>query len=146
MHDIKTTNVLLTVRDDTSTTHVTSTSNHHNISSVKVNEFGDFSRLKVKLESVVNLNSRVRITDGAAIVSDDMRDALGTKSDLADFEELVGGFLSCDAVDGETTFDIVKETEVLAGLFNRDGVHEAGGEGGVRAHFTIDLDQSLFDD
>lgn len=146
MHDIETTNVLLAVRDDTSTTHVTSAGNHHNVSSVKVNEFGDFSRLKVKLESVVNLNGRVGITDGAAVVSDNMRDTLGTESDLADFEELVGGFLSCDAVDGETAFDIVKETEVLAGLFDRDGVHEAGREGGVRAHFAIDLDQSLLDD
>lgn len=146
MHDIETTNVLLAVRDDTSTTHVTSTSNHHNVSSVKVNEFDDFSRLKVKLESVVNLNGRVRITDGAAVMSDDMRDTLGTKSDRADFEELVGSFLSCDAVDSETTFDIVKETEVLAGLFDRDGVHEAGGERGIGAHFAIDFDQSLLND
>lgn len=146
MHDIETTNVLLAVRDDTSTTHVTSASNHHNVSCVKVNKFGDFARLKVKLESVVNFDGRVRITDGATVVSNDMGDTLGTESDLADFEELVGGFLRSDAVDGETTFDIVKETEVLAGLFDRDGVHEAGGEGGVRAHFTIDLDQSLLDD
>jgi hypothetical protein len=122
MHDIETTNVLLAVRDDTSTTHVTSTSNHHNISGVKMNEFGNFARLEVKLESVVNLDGRVRITDGAAVMSDDMGDTLGTESDLADFEELVGGFLRSDAVDGETTFDIVKETEVLARLFDRDGV------------------------
>lgn len=43
-------------------------------------------------------------------------------------------------MNGETTFDIVKETKVLAGLFDRNGVHKAGGEGGVRAHFAIDLD------
>lgn len=146
MHDIKTTDVLLAVRNDTSTTHVASASNHHNVSGVKVNEFSDFARLKVKLQSVVNLDGRVRITDGATVVSDDMGDTLGAKSDLADFEELVGGFLRSDAVDGETTLDIVKETEVLAGLFDGDGVHEAGGEGGVRAHFAIDLDQSLLDD
>lgn len=89
MHDIETTNVFLTVRDDTSTTHVTSASNHHDVSGVKVNEFGDFTRLKVKLESVVNLDGRIRIPDGAAVVSDDMGDTLGTESDLADFEELV---------------------------------------------------------
>lgn len=146
MHNIETTNVLLAVRDDTGTTHVTSASNHHNVSSVKVNKFGDFARLKIKLESVVNLNGRVRITDGATVVSDDMGDTLSTESDLADFEELVGGFLRGDAVDGETTFDVIKETEVLAGLFNRDGVHEASREGGVSAHFAIDLDQSLLDD
>lgn len=146
MHDIETTNVFLAVRDHTSTTHVTSTSNHHNVSGVEVNEFGDFALLKVKLESVVNLDGRVRIADGATVVSDDMGDTLGAESDLADFEELVGGFLGGDAVDGETTLDIVKETEVLAGLFDGNGVHEAGGEGSVSSHFAIDLDQSLFDD
>lgn len=146
MHDIETTNMLLAVCDDTSTTHVTSASNHHNVAGIKVNEFGDFSRLKVKLESVVDLDGRVRITDGAAVVSDDMGNTLGTESNRADFEELVRGFLSSDAVDGETTLDIIEEAEVLAGLLDRDGVHEASRVGSVCAHFAIDLDQSLLDD
>lgn len=122
MHNIESTDVLLTVRDDTGTTHVASTSDHHNVSGVEVNEVNDFALLKVKLDGVVDFDGRVRIADGTTVVSDDMGDTLGAESNLANFEELVGGFFLGDAVDSETTLDIVKEAEVLAGLLNGDGV------------------------
>lgn len=114
--------MFLAVGDDTGTTHVASTSNHHDVSGVKVNEVNNFTQFKVKLDGVVDFDGRVRIADGATVVSDDMGDTLGTESNLANFEELEGGFLGGDAVDSETTLDIVKETEVLARLFNGDGV------------------------
>ena len=122
VHDIEPTDVLFAVRDDTSTTHVTPTSDHHNVSGVKVNKIDDLPLLKVKLESVVDLDGRVRIADGAAVVSDDMGNALGAESNLTDFEELEGGFLRSDAVDSETTLDVVKEPKVLARLLNGDSV------------------------
>jgi hypothetical protein len=87
-----------------------------------VNEVDDFALLKVKLDGVVDFNGRVRIADSTTVVSDNMGDTLGAESNLANFEELVGGFLLGDAVDSETTLDIVKEAEVLAGLLNGDGV------------------------
>lgn len=122
MHNVEPTDVLLAVRNDTSTTHVTSTSDHHNVSGVEVNEVSNLALLKVKLDGVVDFDGRVRIADGTTVVSDNMGDTLGTESDLADFEELVRSFLRSDAVDSETTLDIVKETEVLARLLNGDGV------------------------
>lgn len=122
MHNIKSTNVFLAVGDNTGTTHVAPTSDHHDVPGVKVNEVSNFALFKVKLDGVVNFDGGVGIADGATVVSDDMGDTLSTESNFANFEELVGGFLGGDAVDSETTLDIVKETEVLAGLFNGDGV------------------------
>ena len=46
---------------------------------------------------------------------------------------------------GETALGIVDKAEVLACLLNRDHVHKAGWIGGVRADFTIDLDETLHD-
>lgn len=114
--------MFLAVGDNTGTTHVAPTSDHHDVPGVKVNEVSNFALFKVKLDGVVNFDGGVGIADGATVVSDDMGDTLSTESNFANFEELVGGFLGGDAVDSETTLDIVKETEVLAGLFNGDGV------------------------
>jgi hypothetical protein len=41
---------------------------------------------------------------------------------LAHLEELEVGLLGRDAMDGETTLDVVEETEVLAGTLNGDDV------------------------
>ena len=43
-----------------------------------------------------------------------------------------------------TTLDIIDQTEVLAGLFNLDDIHEISWELGISLDFAIDLDQSLF--
>ena len=122
MHDVEVPNVLLAVHDDTSTAHVATTSDHNDVASVEFDEVGDLVRLELELDGVVNLDQRVGVADGAAIVGDDVRNALGAKRDLLDLKEFVGSLLRGDAVDGETALDIVKETEVLVGLLNRDDI------------------------
>ena len=122
MNDVKATNVLLTVDDDTSTTHVTAAGDHDNVASVELDEVNDLARLNVELDSVVNLDQGVGVTDGAAIVGDDVWDTLGAEAGLLDLEELVGGLLGGDAVDGEAALDVVEETEVLARLLDRDDI------------------------
>eukprot|EP00964_Phaeocystis_antarctica_P124959 scaffold88602_cov64-Phaeocystis_antarctica.AAC.1 len=41
---------------------------------------------------------------------------------------------------------IVKQAEVLVGLLDGDGVHEASGVGGIGARLAIDLHQTLHED
>jgi hypothetical protein len=122
MNDVETTNVLLTVNDNTRTTHVTTTSDHNDVAGLEVNEVDDLVLLKVKLDCVVDLDGRVRVPDGAAVVGDDVGYTLVTDGDFLDFEELEGRFLGRDAVHREAALDIIEETEVLAGLLNRDNV------------------------
>ena len=122
MNNVEATDVLLTVRDDTATTPVTATGDEGEVASVKLDKVGDLALLKVELDGVVDLDQRVRVTDGSAIVGDDVRNTLGAKRDLLDLKEFVGSLLRGDAVDGETALDIVKETEVLVGLLNRDDI------------------------
>lgn len=55
-------------------------------------------------------------------MGDDEGNTLGSELDLADLQELVGGLLLGDAVDGESTLDVVEETEVLSRLLDRDDV------------------------
>jgi hypothetical protein len=78
---------------------------------------------KVKLDSVIDLDGRVGVSDSSSVVGNEVGDTLGAELVLSDLEELEGGFLGGDSVDGESTLDVVKESEVLARLFDRDDVY-----------------------
>ena len=122
LYNVEATNVLLAVHDDTSTAHVTTTSDHNDVSGIELHEIRDLALLKVEFDGVVDLDEGIGVTDGAAVVGDDVWDALGTNGDLTDFEEFVGSFLGGDAVDGEVALDVVEETEVLARLLDRNDI------------------------
>lgn len=119
VNNIEVTNVLLTVNNDTSSAHVTPTGDHDDVTGVELDEVTDLSGLQIELDSVVNLDGGVRVTDGTSVVGDNVGDAASTNCDLTDFAELVGSLLRGDTVDSETSLDIVKETEVLARLLDR---------------------------
>jgi hypothetical protein len=55
--------VALTVSDDTDTTHVTTTGNHDNDTSVELDEVGDLASGEVDLDGVVDLDGGVGVAD-----------------------------------------------------------------------------------
>ena len=116
--DIEASDMLFAVSDDTSTTHVASTGDHHNVTGIESYKVHDLALLKVKFDGVVNPDGWVRITDGPAIVGDNVGNALGTQSHFTDLEEFVGSLLWGDAVDSEAALDIVQKAEVFAGFFD----------------------------
>jgi hypothetical protein len=63
-----------------------------------------------------------------------------------DLAELVLCLLVCYPVDGEAALGVVDKAEVLAGLLDRDDVHQSRGESGVSADLSIDLDEALHED
>lgn len=76
-----------------------------------------------------------------------MRNQVGNSAlaelDTLDLAELVLCLLVGDAVDGEAALGVVDKAEVLAGLLDRDDVHQARGEGGVGADLAVNLDEAL---
>lgn len=123
MHNIEATNVLLAVCDNTSTTHVTTTSDHDNVAGIELDKVSDLALLDIELDSVIDTDERIGITNCSAVVSDDVGNTTSTEGDLADLKELVGSLFGGDAVDSETTLDVVKETEVLARLLDGDDIY-----------------------
>jgi len=146
VNNIEPSDVPLTVDNDTSTPHVTSTGDHGNITSIERHKVGDLVLLNIELDRVVDANCWVRVSDRSAVVGGDEWDTTSTKSDLANLEELVRSLLGCDAVDGETALNVVQDAEVLPGLFDGDDVLETGGVGGVGTDLSVDLDQTLGND
>ena len=116
MHNIETSSVLLTVNNDASTAHVTSTSDHNDVTGIELDEISDFVLLKVELDSIVNFDGRIGVPDGTTVVGNDVRDTLSTESQLLHLAELVGSFFRGNTVDGEATLDVVQKTEVFTGF------------------------------
>lgn len=85
-------------------------------------------------------NSRSRI------VRNQEWDPALAKLNTLDLAQLELSLLSLDAVDGETALGVVDQAEVLAGLLERDDVHEASRVGGVGADLAVNLDQALHHD
>ena len=119
MHNVKATDVSLTVHNDTCTTHVASTSDHADVPSVKLDKIGNLVLLEVEAHSVIGSDKRVGIPDGASIVSNNVWDTPRTNSHTLHFEKLIVRLLWGDTVNGKATLDIIQQTEVLARLFDR---------------------------
>jgi len=145
VNNVEATNVLLPVYDNTSTTHVASTGDHDNVTSIKLDKVGDLASLQVKLDGVVGLDQGVGVTDGSSVVGNDVGNTASTEGDAADLEEFVASLLRSDPVDGESTLDVVEETEVLARLFDADNILESRRVCWVGADLSIDFDQTLLD-
>ena len=124
MDDIEATDVLLAVNDDTRSTHVTTAGDHNNITGIEFDEIGDLILLDIEFDRVVDPNGRVWVADSSPVVCNNVWNTLRTNGHFSYLEKLVAGLLGCDPVDGETTLNIVKKTEVFTGLFNRNDIWE----------------------
>ena len=108
----------------------------------------NLASLEVELDSVVDFDRRVRVSDRAAVVSDDVRHVVLAHAPVLDLAELEVSLVSLDFVRLVSALDVMEDSKVLAGLVNSENVHETNWEVGVSAHLVVDLDQtfSVLDD
>ena len=85
----------------------------------------------------------MRVSDGSAVVGDDVGDLVFAHGLPLDGGELESGLLSVDLVSLVATLGVVEDSEVLTGLLNANNVHNAEGESGVSSDFVVNLDQSF---
>ena len=70
----------------------------------------------------------------------------GKDTYFSNFTELVLGLSGGDPVDGESALHVVDNSEVLAGLFNLDNIHEPSGVLMVGSNPTVNLDVTVLKD
>ncbi len=63
MDNVETPVMTFSMRDDTNTTHVTTTRDHCNRTGVEFDEIGDLSRREVDLDGIVDLDNRIWVSD-----------------------------------------------------------------------------------
>ena len=122
MNNVETTVVPLPRNNHTRSTHVSSTSDHDDVSGLKLDVVDNLVVDQVELDSVVGLDDRVRVSDGSSVVGDDVRDTLLAELVSLDLQELVRSLFRGDSVDGESTLDVVQQSEVFTGSLNGDDV------------------------
>ena len=86
--DIERTGVLLDVLDDTDSADVVSVLNEADVTRFEMSESLDLSGSNIVLEGITNLDFGVRESDGSSIVSDNVRDLVGTNGLVGDLQEL----------------------------------------------------------
>ena len=75
VNDVEGAVVALTVCDQPDSSQVSPASHHDEVADVELDEVLDLSRFNVDLDSVVDGDLRIGVTDSAAIVCDTERDA-----------------------------------------------------------------------
>jgi len=112
----------LTVRNDAYTAHVASTSDHDDVTGVKLDNAGDLALVDVELDRVVDLDGWVGVADRATVVGHNVGYAPRANGHLSYFAEFVTRLFRRDAVDCEAALDIIQQTEVFTRLFDGDHV------------------------
>ena len=85
MDNIKTSNVLLSVHNNTRPAHIASASNHNDVSSVKLDKVSNLALIEIKFDGIVGLDIRIGITDRASVVGDNVGNATVANSYSANF-------------------------------------------------------------
>ena len=106
----------------TRSTHVSSTGNHDDVSGLKLYVVDNLVVDQVELDGVVGLDERVRVSDGSSVVGNEVRDTLLAELVGLDLQELVRSLFRGDSVDGESTLDVVQQSEVFTGSLDGDDV------------------------
>jgi len=118
MDDLETSLMLLPRLESTDPPKISTPRYHCQCSHLKLYHFRDLAGIKGDLDGIVGLDDGVRITDGSAIVSDNVWYRLTPNPYLCHLCELVLAFLGSDPVDRESSLGIIQQTEELIGFFN----------------------------
>jgi len=94
----------------------------------------------------MSLDERIWVSDGTAVVGNQIGDSSWAGGNLNDTAELIFSLFGSDFVEDEATLDVVQDSEIVIGLFDGQDVHEAGWIFDVSADTTINFDETLHDD
>ncbi|VAH02340.1 unnamed protein product [Triticum turgidum subsp. durum] len=119
--------MLLPVLDHTNTPSVAPASHHDHVTNVELDEVNNLVGLQVELDSVIGLDERVWVADGAAIIGVQVGDALLAELDRPDLAELElhmkeTNILIPDRVKAEAALGVIQKPVVLTSLGNGNDV------------------------
>jgi hypothetical protein len=103
----------------------------------------DLSTREVNLQSVIDRNIRMRVANGATIVSRAKWNTFRAKLNALYLAELVTSFFGFNAMESEPTLHIKQQTEMFIGALNGNNVHEASREGGIGTNLAINTNNAL---
>lgn len=148
LNNVEGARVTLTVDEDTDTASVTTLGDHNSVASLELEAVNNLASAEVKLDGIVGLDKGIRVTEGAAVVGDEVWDTLAGGTLLADTGKLVTSLSGTNLVEDETSLGVVEKTHALGSALTSldlDDVHETGGEVELGTDLAIDLNSLLHD-
>ena len=134
------------MHERTNSSAVVSLSDHDHGAQLELEDVSSLSGGNVDLDSVVDLDIRVRVSKGPSVVGDCARNLVGTNKDLVDSAKLVLSFFSVDAVQDVTSLGVVHQSESIVGLFQLNDIHETSRVVLVSANLSVNLDATFHAD
>jgi len=138
--NIETTDVSISVDNNTDSSDVVTGGNHAKVASFEFNEIDDLTSGDVQLGGVIDGEFRVGESEGTTIVGDDVGDLVGADSLLGDLDKLIFSFFLADVSEDESSLNVVEDSVQFTSLLDGDNVHETSGESGVLSDLAIDSD------
>jgi len=137
--NIEGTRVLLDVDNNTDTASVATLGDHGNISRFELDMINDLSSCDFDLDGIINLDGRIRVSDGATVVGYDERDLLQRKLSALDLAKLESLFFIRDSVKSILTLGIEDKSELIVGLRDLNDIHETSWEVRIGSDLAINL-------
>ena len=122
MNNIEGTKVTITVNNNTDTTNVVSLGNETKITNFELDMTNNLVSLEINLDGIVNLNSGIRETNSTSIVSYNEGDLLVGNLTLDNLAKLELSFVFINAVENETSLNIIKKTETISRVFKGNNI------------------------
>jgi len=122
MNDVDGTRMSFSRCNDTHSTQVVTSGNKAKVSSFKLDKVDNLALIKVVSDSVMNLDQGVWVSNGSAIMSDQVRDSFASLCNLLDSKKFVRGLILGDSMENKPSLDIIHESEIVSSLVNRDHI------------------------
>jgi len=139
--------VLLLGSDQTNSSQIVSSSNHDKVSNVVFDKVEDLSGLEIDLDGIINLDKRIRVSDGSSIMEIDVGNTIVSNLGGFDLAKLVFGLLGRDLLNDKSSLNVEQKSVVsVSDLIDGNNIHESSREFGISSNLAIDFDQSLLED
>mmetsp|Transcript_39734 Transcript_39734/g.95586 ORF Transcript_39734/g.95586 Transcript_39734/m.95586 type:complete len:241 (-) Transcript_39734:64-786(-) len=145
-HNGKATIMLLKVDELSHTSGVVTLGDHDERSHLELVDLRHLARGNVNLNSVVDLDVGVGITQSASVVGDGDRNLLGSHVNLLDTTQLERGLFLVHAMKHKSSLGVEQQTEAIAALLELHDVHESRGVVVVGTDLAVNLDATLHAD
>jgi len=138
--DIETAQMSISGGEDSDSSDIVSLKGVDEVASFELDNVEDLAGFDIQLDGVMSIDIRVGISDGSAVVGNNVGDSVGAHFLSLDLAELEFGFLRLYGSQDELALDVVEDSEIFTGLLEGDDVHETSGESFVSSDLSINED------
>jgi hypothetical protein len=123
VHNIKGTKVTITTDNNTHTTSVVTLGDEAEIANIELNVTNNLIGVQINLNGIIDLDGRIRETDGTSIVSNNEGNLLAGELALDNLAKLVLSLLLIHTMKNKATLHIIQKTETVSTVLKGNNIY-----------------------